>query len=108
MIVTWSSNSNQDNLQCDPEIERTMHRLRRDAQRNHEENNPFPNNYDLEHEEVMVVIWTFKELAAPDLNQQPLWKTFPALDVITFELKSGIYISCPLFMALQMKIFINI
>jgi hypothetical protein len=33
-----------------------MHRLRRDAQRNHEENNPFPNNYDLEHEEVMVVI----------------------------------------------------
>jgi hypothetical protein len=34
-----------------------------------------------------------KELAAPDLNQQPLCITFPTLDVTTtFELKSRLLV----------------
>ena len=39
----------------------------------------------------MVEIQTLKELATPDLNQQPLCTTFPTLDAtIAFELKSGL------------------
>ena len=39
----------------------------------------------------MAEIQTLKELATPDLNQQPLCTTFPTLDAtIAFELKSGL------------------
>ena len=42
---------------------------------------------------------TLKELAAPDLNQQPLCITFPALEV-AFELKSGLIHLLPTFCGL--------
>ena len=75
MIVTRSSN--QGDLQYDPEIERTLHRLRREAKKNYEEHNLaldslFASDFDLEEEEVMVENQTLKELVGPDLNQQPL------------------------------------
>ena len=42
---------------------------------------------------------TLKELAAPDLNQQPLCITFPTLDATTttFELKFGLIHLLPTF-----------
>ncbi|XP_062173573.1 uncharacterized protein LOC133879039 [Alnus glutinosa] len=44
---------------------------------------------------------TLKELAAPDLNQQPLCITFPTLDATTtFELKSGLIHLLPTFYGL--------
>jgi hypothetical protein len=57
IIVTRSFN--QSDFQCNPEIERTLHRLRREAWRNSEENDLtldslFASNFDLEEEEVMV------------------------------------------------------
>ena len=42
---------------------------------------------------------TLKELAAPDLNQQPLCIEFPNLDV-AFELKSGLIHLLPTFLGL--------
>ena len=48
----------------------------------------FASNSNLEEEEVMVRNQILKELAAADLNQQPLCITFPTLDATTtFELK---------------------
>jgi hypothetical protein len=96
MIVTRSSN--QGNFLYDPEIERTLPRLRREARRNSEENNLaldflFASDSNLEEEEIMHGNRTLKELAAPDLNQQPLCITFPTLDVTTtFELKSRLLV----------------
>ena len=46
----------------------------------------------------MVEIQTLKELATPDLNQQPLCTTFPTLDATTtFELKFGLIHLLPTF-----------
>ena len=46
----------------------------------------------------MARIQNLKELAAPDLNQQPLCITFPTLDATTtFELKSGLIHFLPTF-----------
>ena len=101
MIVTRSSN--QGDFQCDPEIERTLCRLRREARRNSEKNNLaldslFSSKSDLEEEKVMVGNRSLKELAAPNLNQQPLCITFPILDTTTtFELKSGLIHLLPTF-----------
>jgi len=101
MIVTRSSN--QGDLQYDPEIERTLHRLRREARRNSEEDDLaldslFASDSELEKEEVMAGNRTLKELAAPDLNQQPLCITFPNLEATTtFELKSGLIHLLPTF-----------
>ena len=99
MIVTRSSN--QGNFQYDPEIERTLRWLRREAQRNFEKNDLALDSLFAiysEEEEVMAGIRTLKELAAPDLNQQPLCITFPTLDAtITFELKSGLIHLLPTF-----------
>jgi len=53
MIVTQSSNFNQRDLQCNPKIERTLHGLRREAQRNPEENNSSASDSDLEKEVVI-------------------------------------------------------
>jgi hypothetical protein len=101
MIVTRSSN--QGDFQCDPEIERTLCRLRRETLRNSEENDLaldflFASNSDLEKKEIMAGNRTLKELAAPDLNQQPLCITFPTLEATTtFELKSGLIHLLPTF-----------
>ena len=86
MNVTRSSN--QGDLQYDPEIERTLRGLRREARKNSEKHNLaldslFASNFDLEEDEVMAENQTLKELAAPDLNQQPLCITFPTLDATT-------------------------
>ena len=97
MPVTRSSN--QGDLQSDPEIEKTIRRicrLRREAQNISENNYPVIDsliaaNLDLEEENTMAKNRTLKELAAPDLNQQPLCITFPTLDATTtFELKYGL------------------
>ena len=101
MIVTRSSN--QGDFQCDPEIERTLCRLKREARRNSEKNNLaldslFSSKSDLEEEEVMAGNRTLKKLATPNLNQQHLCITFPILDATTtFELKSGLIHLLPTF-----------
>ena len=83
-------------MQYDPEIERTLRRLRRKVRRNLEEHDLaldslFASDSDLEGEEVMARNQTLKELATPDLNQQPLCITFRTLNATTtFELKSGL------------------
>ncbi|XP_010273508.1 PREDICTED: uncharacterized protein LOC104609021 [Nelumbo nucifera] len=94
MLVTRFSK--QGDLQYDPKIEGTLRRLRREAQSHFKENNPaldslFISGSDLREEEIMAGNRTLKELSTPDLNQQPLCITFPALDATaTFELKSGL------------------
>ena len=99
--MTVSRSSNQGGLQCNPKIERTICRSRREARRNFEENNLaldslFAN--DSEEEEVIAGNQTLKELAAPDLNQQPLCIMFPTLNATTtFELKSGLIHLLPTF-----------
>ena len=72
--MTVTRSSNQGVLQYDPEIKRTLRRLRRKVRRNSEEHDLaldslFASNSDLEEEEVMVGNQTLKELVAPDLNQ---------------------------------------
>ena len=80
-----------------------MRRLRRKVRRSSEEHDLaldslFASDFDLEEEEVMAGNQTLKELAAPDLNQQPLCITFPTLDAsTTFELKSGLIHLLPTF-----------
>jgi hypothetical protein len=102
MSVTRSSN--QGEFQYDPEIERTLCRLRKEARRNSKENDLaldflFSSNSDLKEEEIMAGNRTLKELAAPDLSQQPLCITFPTLEATTtFELKSGLIHLLPTFM----------
>ena len=96
-------------MQYNPEIERTLRRLRREARKNSEEHNLaldflFASDFDLEEDEVMAENQTLKELAAPDLNQQPLCITFPTLDATTtFELKSGLIHLLPTFHGLAGK-----
>ena len=74
----------------------TFRKLRREARRNSKKNSLaldslFAIESNLEEEEVKARNRTLKELAAPDLNQQPLCITFPILDVTTtFELKFGL------------------
>ena len=74
--MTINRSSNQGVLQYNLEIERTLHRLRRKVRRNSKEqdlalDSLFASDSDLEKEEVMAGNQTLKELAAPDLNQQP-------------------------------------
>ena len=101
--MTVTRSSNQGDFQFDPEIERTLRRLRSKVRRNSEEHDLaldslFASNFDLEEEEVMAGNQTLKELAAPALNQQPLCITFPTLDATTtFELKSGLIHLLPTF-----------
>jgi hypothetical protein len=101
MIVTRSSN--QGDFQCDPKIEIILLRLRREARRNSKENDMaldslFGSDSNLEEEEVMAGNRTLKELATPDLNQQPLCITFHILDATTtFELKSRLIHLLPTF-----------
>ena len=101
--MTVTRSSNQGDFQFDPEIERTLRRLRRKVRRNSEEHDLaldslFASDFDLEEEEVMAGNQTLKELADPDLNQLPLCITFPTLDATTtFELKSGLIHLLPTF-----------
>ena len=103
MFMTVTQSSNQGVLQYDPKIERTLRRLRRKVRRNSEEqdlalDSLFASDSDLEEEEVMARNQTLKELAAPNLNQQPLCVTFPTLDATTtFELKSRLIHLLPTF-----------
>ncbi|XP_062173455.1 uncharacterized protein LOC133878909 [Alnus glutinosa] len=104
--MTVTRSANQGDFQYDPEIERTLCRLRREAWRKSEENDLaldflFASNSDLKEEEIMAGNRTLKELATPDLNQQPLCITFPTLDATTtFELKSGLIHLLPTFYGL--------
>ena len=90
-------------MQYDPKIERTLRKLRRRVRKSSEEHDLaldslFASDSDLEEEEVMARNQTLKELAVPDLNQQPLCITFPTLDATTtFELKSGLIHLLPTF-----------
>ena len=101
MIVTQSSN--QGDLRYNLKIERTLHRLRREARKNSKEHNLvldslFASDSNLEEEKIMAGNQTLKELATPDLNQQPLCITFPTLNATTtFELKSGLIHLLPTF-----------
>ena len=84
--MTVTQSSNQGDLRYNLKIERTLHRLRREARKNSKEHNLaldslFASDFDLEEDKVMAENQTLKELAAPDLNQQPLCITFPTLDV---------------------------
>ena len=103
MVIIVTRSSNQGDFQCNQDIERTLCRLWREAWRNSEENNLaldtlFASDYDLEEDEVMARNRTLKELAAPDLNQQPLCIMFPTLDATTtFELKYGLIHLLPTF-----------
>ena len=90
-------------MQYNPEIERTLRRLRREARKNSKEHNLvldslFASDFDLEEDEVMAENQILKELAASDLNQQLLCITFPTVDATTtFELKSGLIHLLPIF-----------
>lgn len=89
-------------LQYDPEIEKTARRLRKETkQRSNQSTSSSSPGLNLpidssdsfndseEETETMINESTLKELAAPDLNQQPLCIEFPNLEV-AFELKSGL------------------
>ncbi|XP_071916150.1 uncharacterized protein [Coffea arabica] len=100
--------SRTDELIFDPEVEKTARRTRKEIRRLREEqydiapqeldpeveptNLSGDNSSDSDQEEVtMANARTLRELAAPDLNQQPLCITFPHLnDDTPFELKSGL------------------
>ncbi|XP_071918751.1 uncharacterized protein [Coffea arabica] len=102
-------------LVFDPEVEKTARRTRKETRRLREEqygiapqgldpeveptNLSGDNSSDSDQEEVtMANTRTLRELAAPDLNQQPLCITFPNLnDDTPFELKSGLIHLLPSF-----------
>ncbi|XP_071900894.1 uncharacterized protein [Coffea arabica] len=99
----------------DPEVEKIARRTRKETRRLREEqygiapqgldpeveptNLSGDNSSDSDQEEVtMANARTLRELAAPDLNQQPLCITFPNLnDDTPFELKSGLIHLLPSF-----------
>ena len=101
--MTVTQSSNQGDLWYNLKIERTLHKLRREARKNSKEHNLaldslFASDFDLEEDKVMAANKTLKELAALDLNQQPLCITFSSLDATTtFELKSRLIHLLPTF-----------
>ncbi|XP_071920027.1 uncharacterized protein [Coffea arabica] len=110
-----SRSSRTGELIFDPEVEKTARRTRKETRRLREEqygiapqgldpeveptNLSGDNSSDSDQEEVtMANTRTLRELAAPDLNQQPLCITFPNLnDDTPFELKSGLIHLLPSF-----------
>nr|XP_027085044.1 uncharacterized protein LOC113707082 [Coffea arabica] len=102
----------------DPELEKTARRTRKETRQLREEHSSATSqrpeseveptdsfgdiSSDSEQEEIpMANARTLRELAAPDLNQQPLCITFPTLnDNTPFELKSGLIHLLPSFHAL--------
>ncbi|PIN01369.1 DNA-directed DNA polymerase [Handroanthus impetiginosus] len=97
-------------LQFDPEIEKTARRLRKEtkSQNKQEQSSSSDSEPDFdptessdsEQEGVMANERTLRELAAPDLTQQPLCIEYPQLDV-PFELKSGLIHLLPTFRGLE-------
>ncbi|PIN21706.1 DNA-directed DNA polymerase [Handroanthus impetiginosus] len=97
-------------LQFDPEIEKTARRLRKETKLQNEQEQPSSpdseidfsptESSDSEQEGVMAHKRTLRELAAPDLTQQPLCIEYPQLDVL-FELKSGLIDLLPTFRGLE-------
>ncbi|XP_071928236.1 uncharacterized protein [Coffea arabica] len=110
-----SRSSRTGELIFDPEVEKIARRTRKETRRLREEqygiapqgldpeveptNLSGDNSSDSDQEEVtMANARTLRELAAPDLNQQPLCITFPNLnDDTPFELKSGLIHLLPSF-----------
>ncbi|XP_038708081.1 uncharacterized protein LOC120003252 isoform X2 [Tripterygium wilfordii] len=104
-------------LEYDPELERTVRRLRREARQAQALSPPSTSTpcriniaIDLhsqssysesasEEEDMAANDRTFKQLAAPALNEQPLCIEFPALGA-AFELKSGLIHLLPTFRGL--------
>nr|XP_027101695.1 uncharacterized protein LOC113722619 [Coffea arabica] len=107
--------SRTGDLVFDPEVEKTARRTRKETRQLREEHysaasessepgvDPTDSfgdtSSDSDQEEgTMANAQTLRELAAPDLTQQPLCITFPALnDNIPFELKSGLIQLLPSF-----------
>ncbi|PIN20442.1 hypothetical protein CDL12_06873 [Handroanthus impetiginosus] len=97
-------------LQFDPEIEKTARRLRKGTKLQNEQEKSSSSvsktdfdpteSSDSEQEEVMANERTLRELATPDLTQQPLCIEYPQLDV-PFELKSGLIHLLPTFRGLE-------
>ncbi|XP_027178117.1 uncharacterized protein LOC113777279 [Coffea eugenioides] len=99
----------------DPEVEKTVRRTRKETRQLREEQSSVAsqglepevesmdlrgdNSSDSDQEEVtMTNAQILRELAAPNLNQQPLCITFPSLnDNTPFELKSGLIHLLPSF-----------
>ncbi|XP_071917972.1 uncharacterized protein [Coffea arabica] len=99
----------------DPELEKTARRTRKETRQLREEHSSATSqrpeseieptdsfgdiSSDSEQEQIpMANARTLRELAAPDLNQQPLCITFPTLnDNTPFELKSGLIHLLPSF-----------
>ena len=103
--------TNQQELQYDPEIEKTARRLRKETLRQIATSSPSGSlqrwvqsrDSDSENEPIPTTTMnnnrTLKELAAPDLNSQPLCIEFPDLTA-AFELKSGLIHLLPTFRGL--------
>ncbi|PIN19322.1 hypothetical protein CDL12_08003 [Handroanthus impetiginosus] len=97
-------------LKFDPEIEKTARRLRKETKLQNEQEQSSSSDSetdfgptessDSEQEEVMANERTLRELAAPDLTQQPLCIEYPQLDV-PFELKSWLIHLLPTFRGLK-------
>ncbi|PIN27218.1 hypothetical protein CDL12_00011 [Handroanthus impetiginosus] len=97
-------------LQFNPEIEKTVRRLRKETklQNEQEPSSSFDSeaeidpteSSDFEEEELMANEWTLRELPALDLTQQPLCIDYPQLD-IPFKLKSGLIHLLPTFRGLE-------
>ena len=108
--MTRSSHSVK--LKLDPEIERTFHILRRtmkqitveETSNRSIESSPGFNavaelSRESESEQEEMANKSLKELAAPDLNHQPLCIDYPDLDA-SFELRSGLIHLLPTFRGL--------
>ncbi|KAF3443644.1 hypothetical protein FNV43_RR13334 [Rhamnella rubrinervis] len=103
--------NNQEELQYDPEIEKTARRLRKETFRQIAASLPSTSlqhwvqsrESDLKDEPKLVTNMnnnrSLKELAAPDLNSQPLCIKFPDFTA-AFELKSGLIHLLPTFRSL--------
>ena len=68
--MTITQSSNQGDLQYNPEIERTLRRLRREARKNSEEHNLaldslFASDFDLEEDKVMAENKNFERACCP-------------------------------------------
>ena len=91
MVRTRATNTSD--LHFDPEIERTLSRLRRESRGDQERS---------ERVEMANPNQTLRQLTAPNLRQQPLAIEFPELaDGVSFELKSGLIHLLPKFHGLS-------
>ena len=96
--------SHKGELEYNPEIERTARRLRKEAKERKSRSSSRVNfEVDLticgrsilyEEDEMADAERTLRELAAPDMNQQPLCITHPEIEV-SFGLKSSLYSLTP-------------